>query len=408
MKRGGKMKIAFIAADTLPIPSTKGGATETLVTHLINCNSLKKEHDFIVYSYWDKAAEDEGKKAKNAVFRFYKPSYLKRKIDSILFLLTRVFRKLTNGKTSLRYGFLSFVLKDFKQSKPDVVVIEGNTMHVRQLAKRNHNCLMLHIHADVLNDEVPIDRQIIAKNINYFIAVSNFEKQRICSLTGSDDNIFVLKNVIDNTLFDDNRFSISQRENARTRLNIYKNDFVLIYCGRVVEQKGVLDIVKAVAKLPQNVKLIVVGSTWFGENVETPFIAELKNESLKIGDRIQFTGYVNQSDLPLYYSISDLAVFPSRYNETAGLVVLEALSCSVPVVVPNFAGMYEFAPQESSYSIDTKNNCEQNIIGVVNHILNNKEEYEQKKKNARSSVLNLDLMTYYEGFCSIMKEVVKK
>ena len=51
------MKIAIITGSARPIPATRGGATQTMMTHLIDVNEQQKKNDFIIYSYFDVEAE---------------------------------------------------------------------------------------------------------------------------------------------------------------------------------------------------------------------------------------------------------------------------------------------------------------------------------------------------------------
>ena len=53
------MKIALVTANMRPVPATCGGATETMLTHLLDVNEEKKQHQFFVYS----AYEDDAEKA---------------------------------------------------------------------------------------------------------------------------------------------------------------------------------------------------------------------------------------------------------------------------------------------------------------------------------------------------------
>jgi len=59
-------------------------------------------------------------------------------------------------------------------------------------------------------------------------------------------------------------------------------------------------------------------------------------------ERVIFTGYVSDSDLPILYSAADVFAFPSRY-EGFGLPVLEAMACGTPVVAGDAPAINEFA-----------------------------------------------------------------
>jgi mannosyltransferase len=103
--------------------------------------------------------------------------------------------------------------------------------------------------------------------------------------------------------------------------------------GRVREQKGVdLLIEAALTLLPDNPDwgVVVVGEiTPEQANFHRTLIEKLRASGLE--PRVQFTGEVDFSDLPLYFSSIDIAVALSR-NEGFGLTVLEAMASSKPVV----------------------------------------------------------------------------
>jgi glycosyltransferase involved in cell wall biosynthesis len=65
-------------------------------------------------------------------------------------------------------------------------------------------------------------------------------------------------------------------------------------------------------------------------------------QALGLEDRVRFTGYVAQEDLPGLYGGARLFAYPSRY-EGFGLPVLEAMRCGVPVVTTNVSSMPEVA-----------------------------------------------------------------
>lgn len=73
---------------------------------------------------------------------------------------------------------------------------------------------------------------------------------------------------------------------------------------------------------------------------------QLKKQILQIAgetaERIFFTGYVADDDLPILYNAADVFAFPSRY-EGFGLPVLEAMACGTPVVAGDAPAVNEFA-----------------------------------------------------------------
>jgi glycosyltransferase involved in cell wall biosynthesis len=107
-----------------------------------------------------------------------------------------------------------------------------------------------------------------------------------------------------------------------------ENTPVLLYVGRLSAEKGVLeipDIYKQVKKVHPDTKLVIVG--------KGPALDELKRE---IPDTF-FIDWVDQEKLADIYSSADILLLPSRFDTFCN-VVLEAISCGLPVVAYNSKG----------------------------------------------------------------------
>jgi glycosyltransferase involved in cell wall biosynthesis len=111
---------------------------------------------------------------------------------------------------------------------------------------------------------------------------------------------------------------------------------VLVFTGRLVPHKGVDLIVRALADLPSDVKLLVVG--------RGPRLPELHALARRLGvdERIRFCPDVSDADLPQYLRAGDLFVFPSQNRQEGfGLVIAEALAAGLPVVIADMPGVRE-------------------------------------------------------------------
>jgi glycosyltransferase involved in cell wall biosynthesis len=80
--------------------------------------------------------------------------------------------------------------------------------------------------------------------------------------------------------------------------------------------------------------VIAGGKGWLYEDIFR------KVEELGLGERVVFTGFVSDADLPVIYNLAELFVFPSLY-EGFGLPVLEAMACGTPVVTSNSSSLPE-------------------------------------------------------------------
>jgi glycosyltransferase involved in cell wall biosynthesis len=111
----------------------------------------------------------------------------------------------------------------------------------------------------------------------------------------------------------------------------------LLYVGRMEPQKGVETLLRAVAELPSNVQLDLVGG---GNEGYRAMLRDVVTE-LGLEQRVRFQT-VNRSDLAPRYVASDAVVFPSEWDEPFGLVPLEAMACGVPVVATGTGGSGEY------------------------------------------------------------------
>jgi glycosyltransferase involved in cell wall biosynthesis len=103
---------------------------------------------------------------------------------------------------------------------------------------------------------------------------------------------------------------------------IDENCFVMLYVGRVSNEKGVLELTEIYREAKQkhdNLKMVIVG--------KGPAVEQLQRENR---DAL-FISWVDQSLLPQIYSSADLLVLPSKFDTFCN-VVLEALSCGLPVI----------------------------------------------------------------------------
>lgn len=108
---------------------------------------------------------------------------------------------------------------------------------------------------------------------------------------------------------------------------------LLVCAGRFDWFKGVDLAIEAVARLPQHVHLLVIG-TGPAEGMLRRLVGQLG-----LGDRVEFRPPVARGELARIFARADALVFPSP--EAAGLVWVEALACGLPVV--GFDGRTELA-----------------------------------------------------------------
>jgi len=169
------------------------------------------------------------------------------------------------------------------------------------------------------------------RNVNYVISVSGFLQKELKKYTGNKTY-----EVIHNPL--PNRWLEEFKGMERTPSTI-------LFCGRIVPEKGLDILIKALENLPyelkKKVKLGVAGSTHFYGANESDYSLKVK-ENIKISNiNYEWLGYVNNKDLPELYSRYDVLVIPSNWAEPATLVAGEGQARGCKVVATKAGGLPE-------------------------------------------------------------------
>ena len=122
---------------------------------------------------------------------------------------------------------------------------------------------------------------------------------------------------------------------------------VVLYVGRVNQQKGTDLLIESVSRLRQRggeVTLVVAGPIAEFGGRSTP------KETASWADRISavggvYLGAVAEQDLAAVYAMADVFVMPTRAHEMFGMAAVEAQACGVPVVASDHGGLRETVPE---------------------------------------------------------------
>ena len=147
-------------------------------------------------------------------------------------------------------------------------------------------------------------------------------------------------NGIDTRYFNPNNFTVNNNSKLRKELNIDKNDFVFIFVGRLVGDKGINELVSAFKKLQNSSLLTSHFSLLLIGPLETD-LDPLEKETLdEIAHNPSIISVGYQQDVRPYFAISNALVFPS-YREGFPNVVMQAGAMGLPSIVTNINGCNE-------------------------------------------------------------------
>lgn len=196
-----------------------------------------------------------------------------------------------------------------------------------------------------------------------------------------DRNVHIIPTGIEIERFYREKVNNDKINNIKKDLNINKNDIVLLFVGRIAEEKSIDVLIKShvnICKKYKNIKLLIVGD---GPNLED--YIKLSKE-LKIEDKVIFTGKVPWRDINKYYCLSNIFVTAS-HTETQGLTLIEAMAASLPVVALNDESFKNVVIDDlNGYLFNDSKEYEKYIIELIKNKEKRKKLGEQARINSET------------------------
>ncbi len=144
-------------------------------------------------------------------------------------------------------------------------------------------------------------------------------------------NVHIIPTGIEIERFYKENINQNEVEHLKKKYNITPNDFIILFVGRLAEEKNVEFLINnhiPLVKKYKNVKLLIIGD---GPDIEKYKMLVQKS---KITNNVIFTGKVPWEEIPKYYAMASVFATAST-SETQGLTVIEAMAASLCVVAIN-------------------------------------------------------------------------
>ncbi len=164
-------------------------------------------------------------------------------------------------------------------------------------------------------------------------------------------------------------------------MNITQDDFVFVFVGRIVGDKGINELVNAFDKISSetsNVKLLLVGP--YEEDLDP--LSELTLKRICENENILSVGY--QQEVRLFLAVSHCLVFPS-YREGFPNVVMQAGAMELPGIVTDINGCNEIISHEKNGLIVPVKSAEALCV-AMNQVVSEKELYLRLQQHAREAI----------------------
>ncbi len=159
--------------------------------------------------------------------------------------------------------------------------------------------------------------------------------------------------------------------------------FTIGYIGRLVESKGLPQVIDALATLPDYCRVVFIG--------HGPVKSELEEQAARLGvsDRVTFRGSVRTYEIPVELQKLDVLVLPSltrpNWKEQFGRVLCEAMACETPVIGSD-SGEIPYVIGDGGLVFPEGNASE--LAARVRQLLDNPDLYAQLARNGRQRVLD--------------------
>ena len=370
------MKIAVLTSGILPVPSVQGGAVETLVDHYLAYNGRHRLHDITVFSVYHPAVET------HEALRSDANHYLFIDTRSLFAKVRKRLHGLTHRDTYYHYSidyFFRQALSIIAKSDFDCIILENRPGYALQLREVTKAKLVYHLHNDFLNDTTR-DGQALYQAATKIITVSDYINGRVRTCNKDDRKCVTVYNGIDLT-----PFSVTPSI-ARETLGYDEEDFILVFSGRLIPEKGILELIEALSQLKDEprIKLLVMGSLFYDtKGSEGSFMLELKTRAKEMGDRVRFTGYVKHEEIADYLRLADVAVIPSTWEEPFGLTVAEGMAAGLPIITTPRGGIPEMVTEENAIVVPTTGDFAGGLAEAIRSLYLDKEGRERMGEASR-------------------------
>ena len=387
-------KIALVLPEVYPVPAVLGGAVEELVTILIEQNEIEQKAEFIVFSMANEAAEEKAKEYKHTKIVFIqKTSFGDRLINRVL----RYSNPLVKGKTLIDIAYYRRVFAYLKEHPVDAIVAEGGLYHEfhRFAEEFGKEKIYLHIHHHLLCEPY------IDHLYGGVIGISGFATKEWMRTT-EDKTVrpYTVYNCVNEDKFT-KRITNKERAALRAEFGFTPEDTVVMYCGRILEVKGAKELVQAVINLNNpHIKLLMIGSAISGGNAATPYVAEVQKLVEEAGERVKFTGYIDNKELYRYYQSADIQVIPSLWEEAAGLIAIEGMLSGLPLIVTKSGGLVEYATADTAIQID-RENVVANLEKAIRELAGDIDKREQMREASLKKAKEFPKSRFYNSFVEV-------
>ena len=216
-----------------------------------------------------------------------------------------------------------------------------------------------------------------------------------------EKNIHIIPTGIEVERFYKENVDEKEVDNLRKTLKLSRKDFVILFVGRLAEEKNIEFLINSqneLVKKYKNIKLIIVGD---GPDKEK---YEQLSSDLGLDDNIIFTGKAAWGDMPYYYHVADVFATASK-TETQGLTIIEAMASNVvPVCMRDEAFQSMVTEDLNGLFFETEEEYQKQVL----YLYENRNELQKIDKQARIQAEHYSSKNYADRVLEVYHRAIKE
>ncbi len=202
--------------------------------------------------------------------------------------------------------------------------------------------------------------------------------------------------------------NIFKPKKVKNKFQKYKNNRIILFVGRLNEQKGVDYLIKSIpiifSKI-KNIKLLIIGEGEYKKHLQKIVV------DLKLNNNVEFLGSKSHHEIADYYNLADAVVLPSVTSrlgtESFGLVLVEAMACKACVIGSSSGGIKDAIKDNFNGLIFEEKNYHE-LAQKIMKVLADKNLKERLSKNAlKFARENYDWEIISKKFIKLYEELLK-
>lgn len=390
------MKIAILTSGIMPVPAIQGGAVENLIDFYLDYNNQHHLHDITVYSVWHPDV------VYHPALNSEVNHYIYIKVNTLWAKLKKALYKRSHKDEYYHYAIEYYLEQTFQKMKShdyDMIIVENRPGYMLRLKERANTPCVLHLHNDFLNKDIRQASEIY-DGFDCIISISNFITNRVQEINLQQQKCKTVHNAIDCQQFH------QAVPMPRESYGLSDMDIVIVYSGRLTEEKGILQLIQAIKRLQAipNLKLLIIGASSYGKDKHpTPFIEQLNKESEAIKNRVVYTGFIDYQQVPSILKMSDIAAVPSMWEEPFGLTVIEAMAAGLPLITTRSGGIPEIC--EGIATIVERETIVEDLAKAILDLYHHPEMRQQMSAASLERSKRFDKETYAKNFFTALENI---